>query len=212
MAKLILYSDQLIKENRKIDDELLKMLNKKNPSIAYIPSCSDISRKYFKPKVKYYNTLGIENIQYFDLDLEYDELKINDIFKFDAIHLSGGNTFYFLHLLRKRGLVEQLQSYVNNGGILIGISAGSILMTKTIEIAGYGEDGDENLIGIDDKCALGFVEFEFMPHWNGTEKSLDSVRTYARLKNTVVYVCKDGDGIIVYNDSVRVIGNVIKIE
>jgi len=211
MAKLVLYSDQVIEENRKIDNELIKLFNNKNPSIAYIPSCSDISRKYFKHKVEYYNTLGIENIQYFDLDLEYDESKTIDIFKFDAIHLSGGNTFYFLHLLRKRGLIELLQSYVNNGGILIGISAGSILMTKTIEIAGYGEGGDENLIGIEDKSALGFVDFEFMPHWNGTEESLNPIKTYAKLKNTVVYVCKDGDGIIIFDDIIKVMGDVIKI-
>ncbi|WP_142413926.1 Type 1 glutamine amidotransferase-like domain-containing protein [Hathewaya massiliensis] len=212
MAKLILYSDQLIEENRKVDNELLNLFNKKNPSIAYIPSCSDLSRKYFNPKVEYYKSLGIENIQYFDLDLEYDELKIFDIFKFDAIHLSGGNTFYFLHLLRKRGLIENLQSYVSKGGVLIGVSAGSILMTKTIEIAGHGKDGDENIIGIQNNSALNLVDFEFMPHWDGTEESLNSVRSYARLNNTVVYVCKDGDGIVVDNDNVRLIGNVVKIE
>jgi len=55
MAKLILYSDQIIKENRKVDCELLNAFNKNSPSIAYIPSCSDLSRKYFKPKVEYYN-------------------------------------------------------------------------------------------------------------------------------------------------------------
>lgn len=45
-------------------------------------------------------------------------------------------------------------------------------MSKTIEIAGYGENGDENIIGIQNKSALDLVDFEFMPHWNGTEKSL----------------------------------------
>jgi dipeptidase E len=212
MAKLILYSDQLAGENKEIDNELLNILNKKNPSIAYIPSCSDLSRKYFYPKVEYYKSLGIDNIQYFDLDLEYDESKISEIFKCDAIHLSGGNTFYFLHLLRKRGLIEHLQSYVNGGGVLIGISAGSILMTKTIEISGYGENSDENIIGIENKSALGLVDFEFMPHWDGTEKFLNFVRSYAAHKNTIVYVCKDGDGIVVDNDNVKLIGNVIKIQ
>ncbi|MBX4260405.1 Type 1 glutamine amidotransferase-like domain-containing protein (plasmid) [Clostridium estertheticum] len=212
MAKLILYSDQLIDGNRKVDNELLNLLNKKNPSIAYIPSCSDLSRKYFKPKVKYYNALGIKKTQYFDLDLEYDESKVHDILKFDAIHLSGGNTFYFLHLLKKRGFIELLQSYVNNGGILIGVSAGSILTTKTIEIAGYGDDSDENFIEIEDKSALGLVDFEFMPHWDGTIKSLNLVRSYVEHKNKVVYVCKDGDGIIVDENNVKIIGNVIKIK
>lgn len=212
MAKLILYSDQLIGENKEIDNELINIFNKKNPSIAYIPSCSDLSRKYFYPKVEYYNLLGVNNIQYFDLDLEYDETKIMDIFKFDAIHLSGGNTFYFLYLVRKRGMIEYLKSYVQNGGILIGISAGSILMTRTIEIAGCGENSDENSIGIQDLSALGLVDFEFMPHWDGTEEFLNLVRDYARQKNTVVYVCKDGNGIVVNDDNIRLMGNVIKIQ
>lgn len=85
-------------------------------------------------------------------------------------------------------------------------------MSKTIDIAGYGEKGDENIIGIQNKSALGLVDFEFMPHWDGTEKSLDSVRSYARRNNTVVYVCKDGDGVVVDNDNVRLIGNVVKIK
>jgi len=211
MAKLILYSDQIIKENRKVDCELLNAFNKNSPSIAYIPSCSDLSRKYFKPKVEYYKDLGIRNIEYFDLDVEYDETRVSDILNFDAIHLSGGNSFYFLHLLKKRGFIKRLQSYVSNGGILIGVSAGSILTTRTIEIAGYGDDCDENIIGIEDKSALGLVDFEFMPHWDGTVEYLNSIRNYSKLKNTVVYVCKDGDGIIVDDNNVKMIGNVAKI-
>ena len=39
MRKIVLYSDQIIKANRKVDYELLRLLNKKNPSIGYIPSC-----------------------------------------------------------------------------------------------------------------------------------------------------------------------------
>ncbi|OOM78182.1 hypothetical protein CLPUN_20410 [Clostridium puniceum] len=62
MAKLVFYSDKIIKENRKVDYELINVLNKKNPSIVYIPSCSDLLRKYFTPKVEYYNALRIENI------------------------------------------------------------------------------------------------------------------------------------------------------
>ena len=38
MTKIFLYSDQLLIENQGIDNELLKKINKKNTSIAYIPS------------------------------------------------------------------------------------------------------------------------------------------------------------------------------
>lgn len=45
----------------------------------------------------------------------------------------------------------------------------SILTTPTIEIAGYGEDADENEVGLNDMKALGLVDFEFAPHWDGLE-------------------------------------------
>ncbi|MBU3099751.1 MULTISPECIES: Type 1 glutamine amidotransferase-like domain-containing protein [Clostridium] len=210
MRKIVLYSDQIIKENRKIDYELLRLLNKKNPSIGYIPSCSDLTRKYFNPKVQYYNELGISNIQYFDLDKEYDETKINDIFQSDAIHLSGGNTFYFLYLIKKRNLVKSLQLYVEQGGILIGISAGSIILSKTIDMAQFG---DEDIVGIDDRSSLGIVDFQFMPHWSDDEsiKYLDVLKDYSKVKKTTIYACNDGDGIVIDGNDIKFIGNVMKI-
>jgi dipeptidase E len=211
MAKLVLYSDQLIEKNRKVDNELLKLFNKTSPSIAYIPSCSDLTRKYFNQKIEYYKALGIEDLQYFDLDEEYDASTVNEIFNYDAIHLSGGNTFYFLHLLRKRGLIGLLQAYVKEGGILIGISAGSIIMTNDISVAGLGEESDENIIGMEDKTGLGLVDFEFAPHWNGSMEYLELISKYAKDKNKVVYACKDGDGIIIDGNDIKLIGDVKRI-
>ena len=211
MAKLVLYSDQFIEENKKVDKELLNLFNKSNPSIAYIPSESSLTRKYFDEKVEYYKALGIENLQYFDIDKEYEASRIVDMFKCDAIQLSGGNTFYFLYLLRKRGLIRSLKSFVKNGGILIGISAGSILMTRNINTAGLGEDADENIIGIKNKAALNIVDFEFMPHWKGSTKKFNLLKKYAEAKKTTVYACKDGDGIIIDGENIKLIGDIIKI-
>jgi dipeptidase E len=137
---------------------------------------------------------------------------VNEIFKYDAIHLSGGNTFYFLHLLRKRGLIDSLRAYVKDGGILIGISAGSIIMTNDISVAGLGEETDENIIGIEDKSALGLVNFEFLPHWDGSVEYLDLLKKYAKARNTMVYCCKDGDGIVINDNSIQLIGDIIKVE
>ncbi|NJJ42448.1 Type 1 glutamine amidotransferase-like domain-containing protein [Paenibacillus apii] len=212
MIKLVLLSDLTDEENKEIDRRLLSLFDDVNPSIGYIPSCSDLNGKYFKKILEYYNKLGIAKVDYFDLDLEYDEQTFTNIFNYDAIHLSGGNTFYFLNLLKKRDLVETVRKYVNNGGILIGVSAGSILTTKTIEIAGYGEDVDQNNVCIDDLNALGLVDFEFMPHWDGSEEIVNSLRNYARAKNTIVYACKDGDGIVIDNSKIELIGDIRIIE
>lgn len=103
MRKLVLYSDQIDNITSKTDDALVKLINKENPKVGYIPSCSDPKRKYFNDKVRYYKKMGINDLLYFDLDDEYDDTKIGEILSCDAIHLSGGNTFYFLSLMQKRG-------------------------------------------------------------------------------------------------------------
>ncbi len=201
MKKLVLYSDQMIDENRKIDRELLRMIGKERPRIAYIASASDITRKYYQPKAEYYRKLGVGHLFYFDLDQEYDESKIDELLSCDAIHLSGGNTYYFLRSLQKRNFIPLLRDYVSRGKVLIGISAGSILMSETIGIARFG---DVNAIGLKDLRALNLIDFDFMPHWDKEAASLAEVRDYSKICRTTVYACPDGGGIIIEDDRARI--------
>lgn len=212
MTTLVLLSDLLFESNDKLDQRIRSLFESAQPSIGYIPSCSDPERKYFEHTRRYYNKLGVDNIQYYDLDLEYEESTFGAIFECDAIHLSGGNTFYFLSLLQKRNVLGLLRSYVKSGGILIGVSAGSILTTPTIEIAGYGEDADENNVDLKDMQALGLVDFEFAPHWDGSEDTLNLLREYTRVNPTAVYACQDGGGLVVDGESVELYGNVSLVD
>lgn len=212
MTTLVLLSGLVFESNDKLDQRILRLFNSEQPSIGYIPSCSDPERKYFEHTKRYYNQIGIDNIQYYDLDLEYEESTFGSIFECDAIHLSGGNTFYFLSLLQKKCAWFLLRSYVKSGGILIGVSAGSILTTPTIKIAGYGEDADENEVGLNDMKALELVDFEFAPHWDGSEETLDSLREYSRVNRTAVYVCQDGGGLVMDGESVELYGNVSLVD
>ncbi|WP_315372330.1 Type 1 glutamine amidotransferase-like domain-containing protein [Paenibacillus xylanexedens] len=208
MTTLVLLSDLVFESNDKLDQRILRLFNSEQPSIGYIPSCSDPERKYFEHTRRYYNQIGIDNIQYYDLDLEYEESTFGSIFECDAIHLSGGNTFYFLSLLQKRNVLGLLRSYVKSGGILIGVSAGSILTTPTIDIAGYGEDADENNVDLKDMQALGLVDFEFAPHWDVSEDTLNSLREYTRVNRTAVYACQDGGGLVMDGESIELYGHV----
>lgn len=209
MKRLVLYSDQMIEENKKIDEELLKLIGKENPRIGYIASASEKDRKYYNQKVEYYQKLGVENLLYFDLDQEYDASKVDELLSCDAIHLSGGNTYYFLHSIKKRNFIPLLNEYVSSGKVLIGISAGSILMSEAIDIAQFGDD---NFLNLKDTRSLGLVDFEFFPHWNKAYSYLAEVKEYSKIYHKIVYACKDGDGIIVENDKVRFLGDILKIE
>ncbi len=88
--KLVLYSDQIDSQSNKIDRELMNLLATKDPKIGYIPSSSDLTRKYYQQRVEYYQRMGINNIMYFDLDAEFKDNNIKDVLSCDAFHLAGG--------------------------------------------------------------------------------------------------------------------------
>ncbi|GGA24071.1 Type 1 glutamine amidotransferase-like domain-containing protein [Paenibacillus physcomitrellae] len=208
MSKLVMFSDLIEDRNVELHRRLLELLGNKNPSIGYIPSSSDLERRFFSHTAEYYRGIGIHKLDYIDLDLEFHEETFSDLFAYDAIHLSGGNTFYFLELLKRRGILNALRKYAANGGILIGVSAGSILMTPTIGLAGFGEEADLSRNRTEDLQALGLVSFEFLPHWDGTEEAVDAANKYARERKVPVYMVQDGGGVVVDQQRIEQFGEV----
>ena len=212
MKKLALHSGH-VDGNTLIDEAALELIGSDSPKIAYIPSQSDIERKYYTEQAERYKQLGVKEILYFDIDQEYDETKIDELLACHAIFLSGGNTFYFLNSLQKRNFIPLLQNFVDKGGVLIGASAGSIIMSKTIDIMEimHEEEDDENEVGLKDLTALGLTNFDFYPHYNESDEAINKkLKEYSSKYNTTVYACKDGTGIIIDGDEVRLIGDVIK--
>ncbi len=130
MRRLVLYSDQVIAANQEVDWYLLQLLGTTAARIGYISSSSDPQRQYFTVKQQYYQQYGLELALYVELDVAYKTDLLAPLFACDAIHLSGGNTYYFLSWLQQRGLMERLQHYALHQGVLIGISAGAILMRE----------------------------------------------------------------------------------
>lgn len=214
MKKLVLHSDQ-IPGKTQVDEVFLNFFENKKPKIAYIPSKSDLTRKYFNKKVEWYKQFGINDFLYFDIDQEYNEEKIPELISCDAIFLSGGNTYYFLNSMKNRNFLPVLKNYVKKGGILIGVSAGSIIMSKTIAISSVADDmaDEQNLVGLKDFSALGLINFEFYPHFDINNVEITKkLKEYSRTSNSIIYACKDGDGIIVNGEDIQFFGEVIKIQ
>ena len=127
----------------------------------------------------------------------------------DAIFLGGGNTFYLLHALRERKLLGKLRAYVKDGGLLMGLSAGSILMTPNVSTAEVpGLDADDNDVGIKDYSALGLVPFEFSPHYEGGRRVDAELLSHSKRSKRPIYACADGEGIVVRDGTIRFVGRV----
>lgn len=194
--KLVLYSDGVIPENAPIDRRMMALIGKPDPTVAFICSSEDPEGFWFRGKAEQYAALGARMDLSFGLDDDYDPSILPNLLSCDAIHLSGGNTYGFLHRLRRRGMVDILRDYVMKGGVLVGTSAGAILMTS--DISSSALCGDENLVGLEDFSGLGLVDFLFWPHYEGGTVAAD--RT--------LYACPDGAGIVVDGESVELFGAV----
>jgi dipeptidase E len=208
--KLAFYSDQQIGQSPTIDTRLINLINKQYPTIGYIPSSADPERTWFKQQQIYYKSLGADLSVYFELELAYVPDKIKDLFSCDAIHLSGGRTYNFLYWLRKRELISPLRDYVANGGVLIGVSAGAILMTP--EISTTCLCGEEPSCNLNDLSALNLVDFAFLPHVNKIESAEKKMAEYSITRRRKIFGCNDGDGIIVDDEKIECIGNLMLVE
>ncbi len=209
MKKLMLYSDQIPELKETADAELKKLIGKPHPKIGFIPSTGDPARKYFGDRREFYRGLGMDLAVNFELDEAWNPELLTDLLACDAIHLSGGNTYYFLSRLRQRKMMDVLKKYVDDGGVLIGVSAGSILMTPDITTSLIC--GDEIIPGMTDFSGLGLVDFLFVPHFGSFDITIDDLRRYSRQKQRAVYAARDSGAMMVDGDVIKCIGGVIKI-
>jgi dipeptidase E len=209
--KLVLYSggDNIINES--IDNELLKLLPSKDVKFCFIPSKSDGSEEYFQDVIKYYSKYGLSKFSSFFADVPNPKDKIKKLLNNDIIYLSGGNTYYFLYYLKKYNLLNVLIEFVKKGGIIIGVSAGSIIQTPNIQTSGIPYfDCDENIVGLTDFTALNLVNFEFYPHYVFDLQTDEELLKYSENNGNEIYACSDGSGIVINGKELKFVGKIYK--
>ena len=211
---LVLLSGGTLKENKRLHLEMGKRLSRKNREnfrVTFVPSSSIGWKKDFLETKKIFAKLGIKNIELFFVDRDFSKSEEKKLLTSNAIYLDGGNTFYFLHFLRKSKLLGKLKKYVKNGGTLIGLSAGSILITPTIDMAAIPRfDRDPNHVRLNKRNSLGLVNFEFYPHYEEKVRVDRALQRHSKRSPRPLFACSDGDGILVRNKKLKFIGRVYR--
>lgn len=206
--KLVFYGGGFEEDNIDLDLEAIRLSGTRRPKVAYIPSCSYGLEADFKAFSDHYRSLGVRKIMYFPIDVHFDRILEEEILNSDIIHLSGGNTYYFLNNLRKKKWVAKLKQFAKRGGVLTGLSAGGILMTPDIKTAGYPDfDCDDNEDRIRNFNALGLVPFEFFPHFINSKRYTEALtKESKKIKERCLYASPDGSGLVVEDHRVSFVG------
>ncbi|OWV85185.1 peptidase E [Rhizobium sp. N122] len=199
-----LYSDQLIAENAPMDRRLAALILSRGSSIGYIASAPEPQREFFDEKRQYYLRYGLSLDLFVDLDALSSDEEIGRLFACNAIHLTGGHTGDFLRRLRQSGMLERLRAWALDDGILVGTSAGAILMTPTIAVDALFSGGSPDAVR--DGAALDLAPFEFFPHLNDDPGYLPALLRYSETTATPILACRDGEGVILGDGFVEIFG------
>lgn len=134
MKKILLTSTGF--ENKNIENKFLELLNKKTDeakvlfiiTAAVDPDAVRILSKCLDDLTN----CGVvdENITICDLHKDMSEEELN---KFDAIYVCGGSTKHLVSRMEEIDFKNSIDKYLDNGGIYIGVSAGSVCASGKYE-------------------------------------------------------------------------------
>jgi len=206
--RLVFYSGGSAEDNTLLDKALLNLCQKKSDiKYAFFPSHHYDSDQEFKEIVSHYRPLGIKKFLKFEVDSHWSSTLKRSVFKSDIIHLGGGNTYYFLKYLKKNSLFPDLKLWLENGGVLTGLSAGAIIMTNNIATAGFPSfDCDENEENLKNLNSMNLVNFEFFPHYKNSKRYDQELTIHSNNAKRPIYACADGSGIVVNGEEISFIG------
>jgi dipeptidase E len=208
---IVLYSGGQQKSNHILHKAVVKLAREKNKNgtlqLTYIPFCSDNSSVFYDRAIRRYRSHGVERFFCLPVDqgLTRDEIKVT--LSSDIIYLAGGNTFYFLHHLRKSGMLNHLRTFAKRGGVLAGLSAGGLIMSPTSKLAADpGLGPDENDVKLKDFSGLNFFPFEFSPHFLETPKQNEAHLAYSKKTPHPIFASSDGGGMVIRGHQYTVVG------
>ena len=133
MKKIILTSNSFA--NKNIGEFFIKMINKEPSQIklVFVPTAANnIESIEFLPlQAQALLDLGISSDNIFVYDLHY-RLEYKELIKYDAIYFCGGDPSYLLKRINETVFNIPLNEYINNGGIYVGVSAGSMVVANNL--------------------------------------------------------------------------------
>ena len=132
----------------------------------------------------------------FDFEFESPQF----LFQYDLVEIIGGNPFYLLNQVRLRD-AKNIFSEIAKNKILIGISAGSIVLQKNIDLIAQYSPEMNNDIQLKDLTGLALTNIEILPHYQRYLSRFDRfeerAKEYEQSNNCSVIRINDGEGIFI---------------
>ena len=149
-----------------IENEIIKMTNKKNPIILYCPYATKDIEKSIN---KFHNLM--KNLECEIINLTFDNINDFDILlnKADILYVGGGVSDDLVDIFKKYNLDKVLYKYLDSNKIYAGSSAGAMLYTKVA--MGDKDMFSDNFHNYNYKMVdcLGILNISICPHYQNED-------------------------------------------
>lgn len=150
-------------KNDSIRKALRNLTGKDKIRIAFIPTAGNIEEGDKGWLIdNFYECKNLGEVDIVDISALKKEEWLPRLQWADIIFFGGGNTVYLMDWIKRSGLIEELENLLEKR-VYVGISAGSIALSKTLfadsEFIYMDEDGKTH-------SGLGYINFNFRPHLN----------------------------------------------
>lgn len=194
-------------ETGAIDREIVSMTEKTHPTFLFIGLASSYADSYYDTMKKIYRELGCECVYLKKNNLIHNpDLVKSKILQADIIYIGGGDTIKLLDSVFKYHLDELLREAYTSGTVMVGLSAGAILLSKegfsdSRILRGEGEHY-EFIKG------LGLVDISICPHFHSSKEKDLEFQMELKQNNRHVYGLEDGTALKIVDSSISIIPSI----
>ena len=199
MGTIILTSTGLSNDN--VAKKFFDLIGNDKPkdSVAIITTAAEgkENNKYSLLAKKQFLDAGFKDVEF--VDLEAQSISSD---KYNVIYVCGGNTFKLLKFAKEKSFSKNIKQLLDRDGFYIGVSAGSIIMSPSIDIANEIEP-DSNDVSLTDLNSFGIVPFHVMPHYYPDIE--DDVKEFENRHNVEVKRLTNDQALFVKNSTTELV-------
>jgi dipeptidase E len=198
--------------NNSLKNALQKLMAQpfEKANLVYIPTASNVEvgdKDWVLNDLNQFFNLGLACFDIVDISALPREIWLPRIESAQVIVVGGGNTFHLMHWLRLSGLDALLPKLLESR-VYVGVSSGSMVISKSIFLTSDIPIFNENKFGEVDYTGLNFQNFYVRPHLNSPFFPQAREEVIAQSISEVtepIYALDDQSAVLVDGDHVEVI-------
>ena len=192
-------------ETKRIDERIVKETKKEKPIFLFIGFASDRADSEYDHYKKIYQNLGCSTEHLKKKNAIHNRNIVEDkIERADIIYISGGDTLKLLETIQEYNIEPLLKNAYKKGTVLVGKSAGAILLSKE----GFSDSyilrkEKDHYVFIK---GLSFENISIVPHYKENEQREKDLEKEIGKKK--VYGIQNGTALLIKDEKLEVIESI----